>query len=84
MIENNAAKDKYSAMIKAKGPTDIGNSVIKGHWTLKIYDRFGNLKDYDEWDNIVVNAGLDHLLDVTLSGGTQDTTWFVVPFVIIF
>lgn len=31
----------------------------------------------DVIENIVVNAGLDHLLDVTLSGGTQDTTWFV-------
>lgn len=29
------------------------------------------------YENAVVNEGLDHLLDVTLSGGTQDTTWFV-------
>ena len=28
------------------------------------------------YQNLVVNEGLDHLLDVVLSGGTQDTTWF--------
>lgn len=27
--------------------------------------------------NLVVNQGLDDLLDVTLSGGTQDSTWFI-------
>jgi hypothetical protein len=31
----------------------------------------------DAFSNLVVNEGLDHLLDVTLSGGTQDTTWFL-------
>lgn len=31
----------------------------------------------EEWENIVVNQGLNDLLDVTLSGATQDTTWFV-------
>lgn len=30
-----------------------------------------------EWQNLIVNEGLDHLLDVTLSGGSQDTSWFV-------
>ena len=27
--------------------------------------------------NLVVNEGLDHLLDVTLSGGTQKSNWYV-------
>ena len=31
----------------------------------------------DAFANIVVNQGLNHLLDVTLSGATQDVTWFV-------
>lgn len=31
----------------------------------------------EAWENIVVNQGLNDLLDVTLSGATQDTTWFV-------
>lgn len=37
----------------------------------------GQLLFRDAFPNIVVNEGLDDLLDVTLSGATQDTTWFV-------
>jgi hypothetical protein len=37
----------------------------------------GGLKWRDEFSNIVVNQGLNDLLGVTLSGTTQDTTWFV-------
>ena len=34
----------------------------------------------DEWDadNVVTDEGLDHALDVVLSGGTQITTWYVI------
>lgn len=37
----------------------------------------GGLRWRDLWHNIVVNEGRSHSLDVTLSGGTQDTTWFI-------
>lgn len=37
----------------------------------------GALKWHEAWENIVVDQGLNDLLDVTLSGATQDTTWFV-------
>lgn len=37
----------------------------------------GGLRWREAWENIVVNQGLNDLLDVTLSGATQDTTWFV-------
>lgn len=37
----------------------------------------GRIKWKDQFYNIVVNQGLDDLLGVTLSGTTQDTTWFV-------
>lgn len=31
----------------------------------------------EEWSNIVVNAGLDHLLDVGLAGGAQIGAWYL-------
>lgn len=37
----------------------------------------GSRKWRTQWENLVVNEGLDHALDVVLSGGTQDTSWFV-------
>lgn len=37
----------------------------------------GGVRWRDEGPNLVVDEGLDHILDTQLSGGTQDTTWFV-------
>jgi hypothetical protein len=37
----------------------------------------GGLKWATDYYNIVVNEGLNHILDVVLSGGTQDTSWFL-------
>ena len=37
----------------------------------------GGLRWRDFFKNFVVNEGRSHSLDVTLSGGAQDTTWFV-------
>lgn len=36
-------------------------------------------KVIDEWEekNLVVNEGLNHLLDVTLSGGSQNASWYI-------
>jgi len=31
-------------------------------------------------DNIIVNQGLDHILDVILHAATQVTTWYIAPF----
>lgn len=35
------------------------------------------LKWEDEFENLVVNEGLNHILDIVLSGGTQLTTWYL-------
>lgn len=46
----------------------------------KAFDKLlfgGDLRWITAYNNLVVNEGLDHLLDVTLSGGSQDTSWFV-------
>lgn len=48
-----------------------------GVFRTECFDRAGNLKWVDESRNRVVNAGLDHSLDVVLSAGTQITTWYV-------
>lgn len=49
----------------------------KGHWTVRCLSPEGEVKWETEWDNLVVNEGLDYLLDVGLSGGTQTSTWYV-------
>jgi len=75
-------EQKASSQMAADGkvrsrPGIGGNAVSSGHWDIICRDPEGNVKWTDAIDNIWVNEGLDHALDVTLSGGTQDTTWFV-------
>jgi len=50
---------------------------MKGHWEFTCRDKHGNVKWKDTIDNIVVNAGLNYLLDAGLSGGSQITTWYL-------
>lgn len=51
---------------------------LEGHWDVVCRDKSGKEKWRDTIRNLVTNEGLNHLLDVTLSGATQDTTWFVL------
>jgi len=69
------ASDSFGAsIIKAK---PMGAARIKGYWQITCRKADGSVRWKDEIHNLVVNVGLDHLLDVTLSGATQITTWYV-------
>lgn len=46
-------------------------------WIFECYDKNGDLKWVDGFQNLVVTEGLNHILDVEFNGGTQDTTWFI-------
>jgi hypothetical protein len=51
---------------------------LGGVFEVECFGRNGNPKWKDLAKNVVVNVGLDHILDVTLSGGTSKATnWFV-------
>lgn len=40
-------------------------------------DKYGNLKWEDDAPNIVVNEGMQHMLDTEFSGGAAIATWYV-------
>lgn len=42
--------------------------------------RHGKVIDEFEFDNIIVNQGLNHFLGVEFTGVTQITQWYVAPF----
>ena len=50
---------------------------LKNFYKVECFGFDGKLKWIEEFENLVVNVGLDHLLDVTLSAGTQITAWYV-------
>lgn len=68
-------------------PGEFAQAVrARGRWRALVdepvlYSKSKNIRGWNRretrWANLVVNQGLDDLLDVMLSGGTQDTTWFV-------
>ncbi len=49
-------------------------------WDFECFDKHGRLKWKESVHNLVTNQGLDHYLDVALSGGTQITSWYVALF----
>jgi hypothetical protein len=49
----------------------------RGFWSVTCYDKQGNLKWTDNFENLVLNEGLDYLLDVGFHGGSQINPWYV-------
>ena len=52
-------------------------ALAAGRWQAVCRGADGLVKWVELWKNIVVNEGLDQLLDSTLAGTAADTTWFV-------
>jgi len=50
---------------------------LGGVFTLECLDKNGKLKWEDKVKNLVVNVGLQHVLDTEFSGGTAVTTWYL-------
>ena len=48
-----------------------------GRWRITARDPDGNVIREEEFDNLVVDEGLDELLTQALAGGTQTTTWYL-------
>lgn len=56
---------------------ELGKAIASGHWRIIAHDKqTGNVYE-SEWENIVVDEGLDELLEMALAGGTQSATWYV-------
>ncbi len=50
---------------------------IKQTYRFECFDKNGNLKWIDEFDNLVVTAGLNKYLDATLKTGLTTPLWYV-------
>jgi len=50
---------------------------ISGWVMMELWDPNGKLLARDEGPNLIVDEGLDFIIDTALSGSTQDTTFFV-------
>src|SRR4030042_3717420 len=50
---------------------------VKQLYKIECYDRHGRLKWEEEFDNLVVTAGLNKYLDATLKTGLAAPLWYV-------
>ena len=50
---------------------------LKGLYTIKCHNKDGDLKWATAGYNMVVNEGIDHVLDSTLANGTQEVAWYL-------
>ena len=74
--------DKFGASGTVDGRSDSPTklllaALLGGSWQVVCRRKDGTVKWEDDIKNIVVNVGLNHLLDVTLSAATQITSWFL-------
>jgi len=63
--------------VALRGGGLASRAQIRGRWTAECYGPDGKLKWREEFENIVVNEGLNHLLDSGLAGQTQITSWYI-------
>lgn len=64
-----------AAVIRRPGARS--GSRCRGRHLVECFDPDGNLKWSEVVENLVVDEGLNHILDSTLAGGGQITTWYV-------
>lgn len=57
-------------------PAQILSAALSLQWKF-VARRGGKILWRDGFENIITNEGLDHFLDVALSGGTQISSWFI-------
>jgi len=58
----------------ALGNVDIG---LANFWKVTCLDKDGNIKWEENNKNIIVTAGLNHILDVQFHATTQVTAWYI-------
>jgi len=64
-------------LLEKAGVSVANLAKFGGVFNIECYDKNGKLKWADEANNIVVNVGLQHILDTVFSGGTPVTTWYI-------
>ena len=53
------------------------NLGLANYWKVTCLDKDGNVKWEENEKNIIVTAGLNHILDVEFHAVTQVTTWYI-------
>jgi len=55
----------------------LNKTITENKWKVECFDKDGNFRWTEEFDNIVVTAGLNKYLDATLKTGLATPLWYV-------
>jgi len=58
-------------------PKTAHRSQVRAHWIVECRDKDGNLKWVEDFHNLVVNLGLNALLDNTFNAAAGSVNWYV-------
>lgn len=67
MKDKTTAQDRMKAAGAAPASLPLGNAMAKGQWKAEIRDPEGKLIDVLTWENLIVDTGLNQLLDAGLA-----------------
>ena len=67
---------RFEGAVRARAALDAG-ARVRGRWAMECYGPDGVLKWREDFDNIVVNEGLDELLTMALATGSPEAAWYV-------
>ena len=74
-METSKSRDNYEiTIIRSNGMNDFAKAA--GVYTAACYDKDGNLKWEENFDNVVTTVGANHLLNQAF-GATQNTTYYL-------
>lgn len=74
--EKSKAGDSLGATVESKRGVQ-GDIGLVNHYTLECFDSEGKLKWSEDFSNLVVNAGLDDILDKYLKGSAYTAAFYV-------
>jgi hypothetical protein len=66
----------FIAGLVGRGGVNVGKG-LSTHYKIECFDANGNLKWVDEFDNLVVTAGLNDSLDKHFKGSSYTAAWYV-------
>jgi hypothetical protein len=53
-------------------------AIFKGIWEIEVFNKHKTLLSHCQFQNLLTDEGLNHILNVILHAATQITTWYVV------
>lgn len=76
LTSNGTGGDRVKGTLSAKKGL-VASGKGRCHYKVECFDKHGNLKWVEEFDNLLPDAACNYILDAGVGAGTQITAWYV-------